>query len=162
NGNGTFSVGSLNLCSTCVVARLVVADVNGDGKSDLIYALVPDLNGHVTLSTLISNGNGTFQSVTFDCPSCPYNSNGGTKGPQLQAIDLNGDGKTDLVQPWNNGGTLYFITYMSNGDGTYTVGFTSSGNSFDTTGQDQFGTPLGPRLLALDLNGDGKTDLVQQ
>ena len=100
NGDGTFKAASFNPnCNSCTAARMVVADVNGDGKSDVIYALVPSdpVNSTVTLNTLISNGDGTFRSVGFNCPNCIYNSGEQNIGPQLQAVDLNGDGKTDLM-----------------------------------------------------------------
>lgn len=64
---------------------LAVADVNGDGKPDL---LVADYNGSVEV--LLGNGDGTFQSASA------YSS-GGSAPWSVAVADLNGDGRPDLV-----------------------------------------------------------------
>ncbi len=78
-------------------------------------------------------------------PSQPYGS--------LLAMDVNGDGKADLVQTWNNNGYLYLLTYLSTG-----TGFTAQ--SWINTNQNFPSEPNGS-LLTMDVNGDGKKDLVQ-
>ena len=42
--------------------------------------------------------------------------------PDLIAADINGDGKTDLIQQWNKDGTLYLMPYLSTGTGFATNG----------------------------------------
>ena len=64
---------------------MAVADVNGDGKPDLVVA--NDQSG--TVSVLLGNGNGTFQAqATFATGSMP---------DSVAVADVNGDGKPDLI-----------------------------------------------------------------
>src|SRR5439155_679347 len=67
---------------------VVTADVNGDGKLDLVTA-------NSSTSVLLGNGDGTFRAgPTYATPL------------YLQAVaaaDLNGDGKLDLITAVNNG-----------------------------------------------------------
>ena len=64
---------------------VAVADVNGDGKPDLVVANY----GSNTVSVLLGNGNGTFQAQqTFATGTIPYS---------VAVADVNGDGKPDLV-----------------------------------------------------------------
>ena len=66
-------------------AMIATADVNGDGKLDMIW---PDYYGPA-LSVLTNNGSGGFVlSGTYtmgNLPSC------------VAAADVNGDGKVDLI-----------------------------------------------------------------
>jgi 16S rRNA G1207 methylase RsmC len=68
-------------------AFVASADLNGDGKLDLVTANFA--SGTNTVSVLLGNGNGTFQAKQDF---------GTGTGPISVAIaDLNGDGKLDLV-----------------------------------------------------------------
>ena len=57
NGNGTFQA-KQSLRAGINPNSVAVADLNGDGKSDLVTA---DLNDN-TASVLLGNGDGTFQA----------------------------------------------------------------------------------------------------
>lgn len=90
------------------------ADLNGDGKQDLVFsyqAYGVDNNG---VATLLGNGDGTF--------AAPVNFTIGTSGVTigspllpLATEDVNADGKTDVVL---GSGVLL----LGNGDGTLTAG----------------------------------------
>jgi hypothetical protein len=131
-------------------SMVAVADVNGDGKPDLVVANCG--NCYVVLSNgsvgvLIGNGDGTFQ------PAVTYGSGGVT--PLFVAVaDVNGDGKLDLVvaNRCGNNGCLnesLVSVLLGNGDGTFQTAVTyGSGGLFTSS------------VAAADVNGDGKPDLL--
>jgi len=112
---------------------VVEGDFNGDGKLDLA---VGNYNSH-TVSVLLGNGDGTFQSQqTFATSSGPY----------LAVGDFNGDGKLDLAV--DNFDSANVGVLLGNGDGTF-------------QSQQTFATGTGPLLLTVgDFNSDGKLDLA--
>jgi hypothetical protein len=142
----------------CVADSVAVADVNGDGKPDLVVvnefgpnAVVgcssgPFTSPSPTIGVLLGNGDGTFQpAVTYD--------SGGLDTYSVAVADVNGDGKPDLVVVNNcadsscvngNVGVL-----LGNGDGTFQPAVT-----YDSGGLDTYS------VAVADVNGDGKPDLV--
>ncbi|PYQ47976.1 MAG: hypothetical protein DMF59_17380 [Acidobacteria bacterium] len=112
--------------------RLTTADLNGDGKADIVVAN----RGSGTISVLLGNGDGTFGAAT--------NTTVGSGVGNLIVVDVNLDSKLDVVVTWSNTVSVF----LGNGDGTlqmptnYTV--------------PQGGGPL----AAGDLNADGWPDLV--
>jgi len=70
-----------------------IADVNMDGKKDLI---VPNFNSN-TVGVFLGNGNGTFQAQkTFTTDAGPYS---------VATADVNGDGRVDVVTACFGAGT---------------------------------------------------------
>ena len=77
---------------------VAAADVNGDGKVDLICANY----GNNTLSVLTNNGSGGFVlASTLNVGSEPY---------EVVAADVNGDGKVDIICGNYGGTTLSVLT----------------------------------------------------
>ncbi len=124
----------------------LTGDVNGDGRTDLIFVFDYGNSG-LTTRTKLSNGDGTYTGVQ----QIMGDGAGVHDYPALTG-DVNGDGKTDLVFIFDHGNNgLTTRTKLSNGDGTYT--------SVQQIMGDGAGVHDYP-ALAGDFNGDGKTDLV--
>src|SRR5689334_18033470 len=84
---------------------IVVADFNGDGNQDM--AVVNFFGG--SLSVMLGNGDGTFQSNTlYPTGGRPYS---------LATEDFNGDGKLDLAVANLVDATVSVL--LNRGDGTF-------------------------------------------
>ena len=113
---------------------VTVGDFNGDGKSDLAVAN----EGSDTVSILLANGDGTFQTKTdYTVGYSPYS---------ITVGDFDGDGKTDLAVANCGGNTVSIL--LGKGDGTFQT------KTDYTVGSGPEGITVG------DFNGDGKTDLA--
>ncbi|HJQ27375.1 MAG TPA: RHS repeat-associated core domain-containing protein [Blastocatellia bacterium] len=140
--------------------QLFPADVNGDGRTDLLIAYQGS-NGNLKLAVFLSNGSG------FDpAPASPLDTGDPwLDGQHLQffAMDANGDGRTDLVEAYSHsdpdqGELLYFRTYLSSfGDGSNQM--FSEAIVSPTSDPARPVTPLA--FWAMDVNGDGMMDLVR-
>lgn len=121
-----------------------VADFNRDGIEDLVVAIAT--NGSRT-AVLIGNGDGTFRTpLILTDPNLNI--------PQYQAVaDYNGDGFLDLALSMGNGLQGLMNIRNGNGDGTFQapVAFALPG---------PLSSAGGAHIVAADLNGDGKPDVV--
>jgi Bacterial Ig-like domain (group 3)/FG-GAP-like repeat len=142
NGDGTFQTAVAYGSGGYDAESIAVADVNGDGKLDVV---VVNFCGDTTCSlpgtvgVLLGNGDGTFQSVV------PYSSGGSFLG-SIAVVDVNRDGKRDIVATASNNDV---VVLLGNGNGTFQapVGYGTGG--------------FGARALAVaDVNGDGRPDVM--
>jgi FG-GAP-like repeat len=149
NADGTFTLASGgvsigNTSSNCGTSAcpisftvLALADFTGDGKPDLLL-----LAQTTFLYVAPGNGDGTFGK--------PVATNAGTGLWQVQAIDVNGDGKLDIVALAVGVSNGQVLVYLGNGDGTFQSGVTYTVFANNSISQ----------LIVGDFNGDGKVDIA--
>jgi FG-GAP-like repeat/Abnormal spindle-like microcephaly-assoc'd, ASPM-SPD-2-Hydin len=148
NGDGTFQ--PQTAYPTALGAQfLLVGDFNRDGKLDLATGNNSDIdlnnyNGLPTVSVFLGNGDGTFQSHV-DYPI----GNNVTTISAMVAGDFNGDGNLDLAcMSYDAKNVAELSVLLGNGDGSFQPATQTSLPAF------------GLSLIAADVNGDGKLDLV--
>lgn len=150
NGNGTFQP-AVNFGSGGTVGgsdALAVADVNGDGKPDLLVAAAQTCSGcnyAGVVGVLLGDGDGTFQpAVSF--------ASGGFYARSVAVADVNGDAKSDLVVAnlggiWPDTRALGVLLGLGNGTFQSALSLDSGGTFLDS-------------VAVADLNRDGKPDVV--
>jgi hypothetical protein len=131
-----------------IAAWLATADLNGDGKLDLVVVDSEDTSPpHGGAQVYLNNGNGTFTAGQL------FFENAVVPGvPPVQALsaalaDLNGDGCTDAVV--TDGYGLAWI-YTGNCKGTF------SNPAFSQVALGD----IGGAIQLVDMNNDGKLDIV--
>lgn len=156
NGDGTFQPLQLYNSGGVYATGIAVADMNGDGKPDLVVANLCAANNGcdngASVSVLLGNGNGTFQAAQSF-------SSGGNFASSVAVADVNGDGKPDILVTNGEGSTANgelgnVGVLLGNGNGTFQPVVTYSsgtGAGLTTTSED---------IVVADVSGDGKLDLV--
>jgi hypothetical protein len=161
NGDGTFQP-KIDTLLPLTPFALTVGDFNGDGKADIAAA-----TGNATsddLTTLLGNGNGTFQApVTTVTETNTFGfSFVGDAPSSISTADFNGDGRQDLVvvnnkdvrEPFGRNGFIVVSeqgsvsVLLGNGDGTFQAPRNSAAGA-------------SARAVAVgDFNGDGRPDFA--
>lgn len=139
---------------------VVPGDFNGDGKMDLA-TLSPNGGGGWArwIAVELSTGTGFVSSIwTANVPQDMRNG-GSTADYRVLAGDYNGDGKTDLAVLSRNagGGWASWVSVQLSTGGSFTsTRWTAATPVHMRNG----GVNSEYRVLAADMNGDGRTDLV--
>jgi len=128
--------------------QIVAADLNGDGKLDLVVADYGAVgaNGQegADVKVYLGNGDGTFQAPTTFQPNAQVFS--------IAVGDLNKDGIPDLVisDSGQSAQNFELTTMLGKGDGTFAAAVHTAS------------VPVGGGMLAVaDFNGDGNPDVAQ-
>jgi uncharacterized protein (TIGR03437 family) len=160
NGDGTFQAPTSVSLPTTVGSLILVADVNGDGNLDVVFAgsslvtnvlslLSTSFLGESSITVLLGDGKGGFQK-SFNATESSY-----MTGAALADVTL--DGKLDIIQTMIQGNFTSGTTPTGaievrpgNGDGTFqdpiTMGFLAATVPTD--------------LAVADFNGDGRPDIA--
>jgi RHS repeat-associated protein len=149
NGDGTWTVRHQNAWpgfGARDIFNWMPADVNGDGKSDLIHVYY--LNPGIRIHTLLSNGDGNWTNTSED----PWSGFGAPDVRNWHVADVNGDGQSDLIQLYNLNPGLRIHTLVSEGDGTWRPGSQDPWSDYTLSNLRNW--------KILDVNADGLSDLV--
>ena len=145
----TPSVAGISDQDTSVVYASVTADVNKDGKQDLVV-----VQSDGTVNVLLNPATGAFADWKITSSNTTAVLNPTVVYARAQAIDLNGDGYPDLValDLVNNALFVYINNHKGGFNDPIENDITlSTGATFNSNGGD---------ALAVDVNHDGIPDLV--
>jgi hypothetical protein len=137
NGSGVFTAAKTAAYPTGMLPiAAAVGDINGDTVADLVVANFQDAT--LTVYTNKADHTGTLVKLTDLATDLNPRS--------VAIVDINGDGKADIVATAQNGGALDVFPNLGNG----TFG-----------GAISYGTSTTPTALTLgDVNGDGLIDIA--
>jgi outer membrane protein assembly factor BamB len=147
NGDGTFRAAVAYASGAVDTNSVAVADVNCDGKLDLIVASDCITSGCVNgvVGVLLGNGDGTFQAAVSYETNAVY-------AYSVAVADVSGDGIPDLLVAnlSNNNGTSGAVSVLlGNGDGTFRAPVIYGSGGYESLS-----------IAVADVNKDGKLDLV--
>jgi hypothetical protein len=133
-----------------------LADVDGDSRLDLVLACYARPGAYSPLRILFGSASGNFaERAGYVIPSVPFSTN--SICLDFVALDVNGDGRTDLVSlatqdvPYYVGAAVRILIAGANGLTDETA--TRMTTAVRVTG------PWIDNLTTADFNGDGRVDL---
>ncbi len=167
NGDGTFQQPVIPAFLSSGFSGTYAADVTGDGKPDILAvndipqaSLGEVANIPLEVTVFANQGSGNFKSLgAFTLGTGQYSES--ITLASLSFVDLNGDGKLDLVAQMyfvgagNAAAPATIATLLNDGDGTFATALPVS-----YTTQQNGGSIELLSVQAADFNGDGKVDLA--
>jgi len=127
-----------------------IMDVNGNGKKDILVYGPNDLIGKVYE---YNNLNSKFQSIFQNYPV-------GTVQNSFEYGDVNGDGITDIIVFFKENNLYKWKILMGKGNGTFEQHILNNALNTDYNGCPDVCPQNRVRLI--DINGDGKQDIIQK
>ena len=170
NGRGEFQQNYNRLPASLQEGRpdtaSIIADMNNDGKQDLIVGMAAGTPPHVPQPSMVfyNDGRGFFSdSESVVLPYGIFGTN--VENVDLLPIDINQDGRLDLIQsqtqsvPWYEGRNIQVLIQTEDGDFTDETGDRiTAGDSYKPGGSLNYV----PFVLPIDFNNDGHMDLMLQ
>ncbi len=126
---------------------LVIADMNVDGKNDLLYKVSGEVGFHIRLN---SDTDGTLTAADFASNLIITGDLSGQGG--ISIADMNGDGKPDIVASDNTDFGVFENVFSG---GVFDVNSLVPAYQYEAPGLNTNPTPP----IAVDLNGDGKPEI---
>jgi len=155
-GKASYEVDADSVTTAYTNNTFQTGDVNGDGKSDLLWTYTFQNEFIQVLYLANENGSG-FNKISLQKDGDIFPNVDLYKDHAAQLGDVNSDGKADLVLTYNYNNQLGRVVYLAS----------TLGTSFVKKSQDlEPLTSLTPNIYTnkktrlADLNGDGKTDIV--
>ena len=146
NGDGTFQPAVVYDSGGTGATSIAIADVNGDGRPDV---LVAD-EGYDAVAVLLGNGDGTFQ------PAVLYGTGGNAFS--VAFADVNGDNKPDVVVA--NCGSVKPDCFGSYSEGSVAVLLGNGDGTLQAAIPFDSGGIMATAVAIADVNGDGRPDLL--
>jgi hypothetical protein len=147
NGDGTFQGDE---ATPGITGFGITGDFNGDGFPDLALTASSSNSNNSVLDIWLNDGKANFNlAQSYQIP-VPYNAGGGIV--IYSAIDINGDGKVDLVGVFGDAAGSTLVALLGNADGSFGTPISTLINT------DMYASITGFTLG--DVNGDGKPDVL--
>ena len=140
------NAGSTNLEEGPDALAWLVADLRGDGKQEIIQLWHNKKNDHVGAVVYGSGGSQLFAKLSHQ-----DDLDEGYGAVAWCVADLNGDGRDEVIQIWNDNGKAFAIVYGTNGD-----------NGLARLWRGNLDQPVDfVTWQVADLDGDGREEIVQ-
>jgi len=148
NGSAFVGTTQASLGQATPGSEFLIGDVDADGRADVIQIW----NNAGLMATTIYRGQNLgaqdgFQALAVN----PTMGGTGFTAINWIATDVNGDGRTDIVQPSDNLGALALHVHLGRGDGTFAISFALGTSGAGATQE----------VLVGDVTGDGLPELIQ-
>ena len=160
----TSTIGSLSFDTTHIyyssptgyeIYAFEIADMNGDGKPDIVFRTYSTSNIFSIISNTSTSGTVSL-GARFDFSKSSSQSNNASDGRDINVTDIDGDGKNDILVTSDNEIAIMRVMVYQN------LSTTSAGTQFGITPTTIYSTSGGSSkqsITSADFDGDGKVDV---
>ncbi len=144
--SGAITVHAIKSWDNSAYTDFRFADVNGDGVTDILA------NNSRGWTPFLNDGTGYFAAL--QSPLTVPNA------AAMQLVDVNGDGRADLVYPGSTTGGCAFVAQLAQPDGTFAAQSALPGGRANACNNSDLTTNPWAQIFA-DFDGDGTVDYVR-